>query len=95
MSSAPSQSSAASGAVMIVLGAFVLLQTLVGGLPDRILGLRGGTAGGGPGSSSSGSSVNPLLGPLGIAAQAGGKAAAGALTGPITSAVNGLGKLIG
>lgn len=34
---------AASGMVLMALGAWLILQTIVGGLPDRILSLRAGT----------------------------------------------------
>jgi hypothetical protein len=46
----------AQGFLLIVIGVWLLLQTLAGGLPKRLLSLRHAVAGGSPLTTSPGSS---------------------------------------
>lgn len=50
----------ASGLLLVVAGLWLLLQTVVGGLAGRLLGLGGGSTGGSSGSSV-GSSVSTAV----------------------------------
>lgn len=79
-----SASGAASGALLLVLGAFLLLQTLVGNLPARIAGAASSSSSAVNTSPASGGTLTnpgggtPTLAPGAPAASSGGLPAAGA-----------------